>query len=307
MRLTGFFISFWLLAVVARPSRSRTRDEINNTNHTISNDGTLYSPSGPPELVTRFIDRLQPLDVRLTLEAVFGAIARQSLTVDWNSRFRDPSFVFNGDNGHKILVQAATSEPMEQRFAIWALVRLMDEMVRNDRFFATQAVMHWRGNSIGSVSIGRDRFGDMGSNSFLPGIELKTLNTSSNVGANRVSFEDVEFLGTPNPMPHVFIGSIVSLVQAYERPHSSSVFNGNWPDAPYSIFQAWWSPKRSSLIYKEVLLRAIVAALEYADVRENWRCSKGVIRIKGRDVAEGGMTRFARYTDRNGSQNMAVS
>lgn len=80
---------------------------------------------------------------------------------------------------------------------------------------------------------------------------------------------------------------------------------GFWEDSPYTIYPIWLSTQRPSQLSKESLL-AMMAAIRYQGVRNDFRCLKGILVDEGgKSIAEGGYTVNPRHTVPCGSSDTA--
>ena len=261
--------------------------EVNESKRSIHFDNLThdYSPTGPADFITTIHQGTTALDPEACLQLALGAVSAQVLEVDWQSRLPEFVTVWKAAQGPCFVAQSIGPQPMEQRFALWAIVRIMDRMVQENHYIASRADLSWRGSRIGVLSIVPKP--SMGNHKaiHLPVLE----NAATRLGSHGLSWEDIEYFGAKNSISEVFMGTLSSVIKAAERPDGNiNSFVGEWRESPYSIFQIWWTTKRPTQLSKKILIASMVETMNYATQRKDYRCLKCVVRKHGQYIGEGG-------------------
>lgn len=254
------------------------------------------SPAGPADFETQIHQTHIRLDKRLCLEAVVGIIGTEALERDWNSRLDERKMIWAVASGVRVIADSLGTQLMERRFVFWSLLQIVDAMAQTNRYVATVAEVYWQGTMVGTIWIQTIQ-----SLPNVDGSHIQKSNTimdlaAKNLGRDTVRFESVEHLGPPNPMEDVFIGAIVALINAAERFNPSTnivAFIGSWPGSPYSIKQIWWTTDRPSHFRRSFFLLSIIEALKTAVESNDYSCLKGIVKINGQYIGEGGYMKQA--------------
>lgn len=108
---------------------------------------------------------------------------------------------------------------MEQRYAIWTIVRIIHAMVQRNRY--TEVVTE-----------------------SLPDIYHPS-GAGTEVGKDDLSFGSIDLYGTPFSMSDALMASIIAIVKLFETlPHKGArvqAFVGRWRNSPYRLVAAWWT------------------------------------------------------------------
>ena len=253
-----------------------------------------YSPAGPPDFHTTIKHGTVSLDPEVCLHLALGAVSAQVLDADWNSRLAEYITVWNAVQGLCIIAHSMGPRPMEQRFALWAIVRIMDQMVRGNHYVASEADLRWRGSRIGVVSIIPTPLTENHKVIRLPVLE----DAATRLGSHGLSWEEIEYFGAKNSISDVFMGTLSSMVRAAERPNGNvDSFVGEWTDSPYSVFQVWWTTERPSHLTKNILIASMVEIINYASRKKDYRCLKCIVRKHGQYIGEGGYAVYPPHTN----------
>ena len=261
--------------------------EVNGSNRSVHYDNLIldYSPAGPADFVTNIHHSTTSFDPEACLQLALGAVSAQVLEADWNSRLPEFITIWETAQGPRFVAQSIGPQPMEQRFALWAIVRIMDQMVRRNHYVSSRADLTWRGSRIGVLSIVPNP-----STENYKVIRLPILaNAATRLGSHGLSWEDIEYFGAKNSVSEVFMGTLSSVIKAAERPNGNVIsFTGQWTESPYSIFQIWWTTERPSHLTKRILIASMVETINFATRRKDYRCLKCVVKRHGQYIGEGG-------------------
>lgn len=289
------FLDLLLIFVVTASPLISDSPSIGASHNSILNDSLSYpfpSPAGPTEFVTVVHPSRATMDKESTLRIALGAITKQATKFEWDSRLLLQRTVWTGPLGIMIMA-LSVGQPMEQRFAVWAILRIVHNMVRTRRYVATSAELWWQGLMIGRVFIERAGDGDRSTKkraTIKPPTSLQQT-AGAEVGAGRLKFEPARIWGNPIPMEEVFIAGMVAMNNAAQRFSADEMvqaFTGKWPGSPYATEHFWWSKDIPSHFTKRTLCGAIIAATEYSRARNDYRCIKAIIKDEGQYVAYGG-------------------
>ena len=245
-----------------------------------------YSPAGLLEFVTAIDPGPHSLNPEDCLHIALETMTSQAVR-DWDSRLADRTMTWGRPPHMAIVAQSLTARPMEQRFAVWAIIRIMDQMVRINRYVEMNAALSWRGEGIGRLAF--VRYPATGGHDILRTPNSTISRTMTELGGEGLTFELVRFFGPPNSMAEVFMGSIASIVRAGER-HNGNVlsFTGLWTGSSYTIFQTWWTKDRPSRLSKQALILSMWKSTQYASEMKDYRCMQGAAKSDGRYIGEGG-------------------
>ena len=142
LRLLGIFCR-----LVATSPLSASRSEHAATTASTRDLGNLtynYSPTGPPDFVTVIDPGPHYLDPDDCLRIALEVLASQAVR-DWDSRLVDRTMTWSRPPHMAIVAHSLTARHKEQRFAIWAIVRVIDQMVRINQYVEMNVVLSWRG------------------------------------------------------------------------------------------------------------------------------------------------------------------
>ena len=282
----------------------------NQSGQTIQNGNLTYDPSpiGPDDLEIFVRQSRVPIDKENCLHVALGAVAKQALTSEWNSRLTERRITWTGPPGIRLVADSLYMQPMEQRVVVWTILRIIDHIIRANNYVATGAQVIWRGESIGVVSIQIIPPGpstDKGDTIRLP--ETLAEIAVTEVEADALSFEAVRYEGNPIPMEEVFRSSIAAvntISQVYRRNENIMQFSGNWPHTPNSVWHDWRSRVQPSRFHKNALLVSILTVINYAMERNDYRALRGVVKNHGRYCGEGG---YSIHTALDESSDVATS
>ena len=269
--------------------------EVNESNRSIHYDNLNhdYSPAGPTDFITVIHQGTTSFVPEACLQLALGAVSAQVLQADWNSRLPEFITIWETAQGPCFVAQSIGPQPMEQRFALWAIVRIMDQMVRRNQYIASRADLSWRGSRIGVVSIVPNPSTENHKVIRLPVLE----NAAARLESHGLSWEEIEYFGATKSASEVFMGALSSVIKAAERPNGNVLsFVGEWTESPYSIFQIWWTTGRPSRLTKRILIASMVETMNYATRRKDFRCLKCVIKQHGQYIGQGGYTVYPPHT-----------
>ena len=259
-----------------------------------------YSPAGPADLHVTLSHGPYRFDPKDVLFMTLRAIGRQFLAGDWdwNSRLLERNEHWAGPPGIQLLIQSAGSQFLERRFAVWALIRIIDYMVQNGRYVVTAGDLRWRGVVVGRIAM-------------IPTISPKKLDAVSlpddnmagllaknvteraknKLRADDISVEDIGWFGSHHPMGEVLMGTLAAMVKIAERPGGNvQAFVGEWTGSPYSVFPIWWTTQRPSQLSKKNIFLVLVQVAHVQLDKNEYRCYKAILKNNGRYVGEGGNT-----------------
>ena len=282
--LLNLLLSTYLAADFLDPRELR---EVNELNGSVHHDILIYdySPAGPADFITIVHQGTTSLDPEACLQLALGAVSAQVLQADWNSRLPKFITIWEAAQGPHFVAQSIGPQPMEQRFALWAIVRILDQMVRRNHYVASKADLIWRGSRIGVVSIVPHPPMEKDKVIRLPVLE----DSETRLGNHGLSWEDFEHFGAKNSVSEVFMGTLASVIRAAERSDGMvNSFIGEWDGSPYSVFQMWWTNKRPSQLTKKILIASMVETINYAIRSKDYRSLICVIKKRGEYVGEGG-------------------
>ena len=254
------------------------------------------SPVGPADFRTEIRQTSIRLDKSLCLQAVVGIIGTEAFKWDWNSRVDERQMIWAVASGIRVKADSLGTQLMERRFVFWSLLQIVDVMAQRNRYVATIAGVYWQGTMVGTIWLQTTQ-------SFpeVVGSHIQKPNTivdlgAKNLGRDTVRFESVEHFGPPNPMEDVFIGTIVALINAAERfnPSTNIVsFIGSWPGSRYSIKHIWWTTDRPSHFKRGFFALSVIEALKAAVEVNDYSCLKGIVKVNGQYIGEGGYMKQA--------------
>ncbi|KAG7007799.1 hypothetical protein G7Y79_00008g024370 [Physcia stellaris] len=293
-----------LLVVSGHPTIHKEPATAPNSNLTYNN----YSPAGPPDFqMTLLLQTPTRMRLDLCLGLALDVAFDQALHADWNSRIPERTKTWRY-HGVEITAQSARGvQNLESRFIHWAIIRMMDIMVHEKSCNTTFVDLKWRGEPVGKLTIINRRFPGHRKASGSPKTISMPESNETRVGVDGSRLEDVEFFGRENSMSEVVMGVLAGVIGVAERVHGNRVaFRGAWDGSPYTVYPIWFSTQRLSQLSKERLLVAMMAAIQYQRVRDDFRCLKGrLVDEDGKYIAEGGYAVNTRHTVPGGSSDTA--
>lgn len=275
---------------------SITIDQADNLTSNVSPFDDGWSPLGPADLDTRFVQNSKALDPQACLELALRVLVQQATDEGWNRRL--PSHFKGWSDGGKVQIRTRSfdTQPMMQRYAVWTIVRMIDTLVRWNSYAETAAEMKLGGDLIGIIWLEAIRpptitSGQNDSMISSPDTDHPS-GTGTEVAADDLAFRSVQFYGAPNSMSDVYMAAIIAVVRVFEKfPRGSATvrtFVARWRDSPYRLNVAWWSKDNPSRLNQRAILTLSAAAVELASSRKNYRCFRAVGLNNGQYVGEGG-------------------
>lgn len=275
-----------------------------------------YSPAGPADLDVTLSHGFLRFDPKVVLLMTLRAIARQVLSGDWDwdSRLLERNEIWAEPPGIQLLVQSMGPQFLERRFAVWTLVRVMDDMVQKNRYLVTAADVRWRGVVVGRIafipirSIKKHEAVDSPNDSLL---DFSTNNFTAQakirLTGDDISIESIERFGRPHSMGEVIMGTLAAMVRIAERPGGNvQAFVGGWTGSRYTVFPVWWTTQRPSQLSKKNIFLVLVQITHVQIDKNEYRCYKAILRNNGKYIGEGGSAIYPQLTDPGESLNMDI-
>ncbi|KAG6999497.1 hypothetical protein G7Y79_00034g069200 [Physcia stellaris] len=245
------------------------------------------------------------------------AIAAQVLADDWSwdSRLPQRNEIWADSSGIRLMFRSVGPQALERRFAVWTLIRAMDDMVQNNRYVVIAANVRWRGEVVGRMAIVPIISTDKHEAVDSPNDNLLGFSTSNDTGHAKIRLRDDDFslesivaFGRPHPMGEVIMGTLSAMVKIAERPDGNVLaFVGEWTASPYTVFPVWWTTQRPSQLSKKgifwVLVKMSHAQIHTLDPDE-WLCFNAILKDNGRYIGEGGSAVYPHLNDPGESLNV---
>lgn len=266
-----------------------------------------YSPAGPADLDVTLSHGFYRFDPKVVLLMTLRAIARQVLAEDWSwdGRLLKRNEIWADPPGIQLLVQSMGPQFLERRFAVWTLIRVMDEMVQNDRYIVMAADVRWRGVVVGRIAIIPILSTDKHEAVDSPYDNLLDFSANNDTGhakirprGDDISIESIERFGRPHLLGEVIMGTLAAMVKIAERPGGNvQAFVGGWTGSRYTVFPVWWTTQRPSQLSKKSIFLVLVQ-MTHAQIDTNeYRCYKAILKNNGRYIGEGGNSVYPQLTD----------
>lgn len=290
------------LIVSGHPAVQKEPATAHNSNLTYN----IYSPAGPPDFEMTPLYSSSQLDLELCLGMAITAASGQALHKDWESPLYSRTHTWVGGRGILLVAQSTGPQNMESRFFLWALIRMMDSMVQDNRCNSTAADLTWRGQPVGRLTIFRRRSTEHLEAPDSPKTISIPESTATRVGFDRTSLVHVEFFGREYQRSEVNMGTLAALIGVAQRVHGNPVsFLGSWDESPYTVYPIWFTKQRPSQLSKAMLVHGIMAAVNYQAERTDYRCLKGTLQKNEKDIAEGGFAVYPRHRVPGGNSDTA--
>ena len=266
----------WLTLCTALPSALNKSQILQFPIYNTSLSAEIHNPTGPPEFGVEVLQGTTELSiVKTSLSVVrYMAILAQE---EWESLMPTVRGVYRDPLNPRLAIAfacATTTSPLPRPFVMWGLAQLMNIMVRNGPFRASQARLRWEGVDVGTI-----RFIDTGTGAYLQdfgdvnGADLEmssnTTTTASIGDEDDLTFE-YRFLTEEPKVDKVmlYMSTISALVQAaQEQVQAVPFFVGSWPGNIYNVIHAWNPAQTPSTLSKKWLIQGILASVNHAASR----------------------------------------
>ena len=278
-------------------------------NHSASEHvGTTYnySPAGPADLQVTLTHGSFRFDPKIVLQMALQVIAEQFLNEKWDSRLHERTETWGGPPGIRFLVKSIGLQFLERRFAVWALIRVVDHMVQNNCYLVTAADIRWQGVVVGRATtipmLSTKKLEAMGlPNETAVGLSTKdvTRHAKIRLTTDDINMDSIKWFGRLYSTGEVTMGTLAAMVKIAERPSGNvQAFVGEWAGSPYSVFPVWWTTQRPSQLSKRDIFKVLVQATHDLTKADDFRCFRAILKRNGEYIGEGG---YAVYPQLAGS------
>ena len=167
---------------------------------------------------------------------------------------------------------------------MWGLAAFANYLLRVGPFRAGQAQLKWHGSRVGTI-----RSIDLSASANQQNLTLDQMNgTVPSLGDDDLSW-DYQFHDAKLQPVHIFMSAIASLIQAAQVGDGEiKHFVGSWPDSIWRVIHFRLPRESSSTFTRNILIQSILASVNEAVRRRDYRSAKVLVKENGRDIAQGG-------------------